>query len=176
MAGGSLYCFTDHETILNGVLQKKIELKSTILRYLSNMTIRWRPSWTPSWICRSAWEGFARTFTMLTYISLGFFHEHNQLVLSSLSVFLLEILLNIGPKRRPFWKPRWRPKTGRTNLLPSKFLYKKILTICVPKFTILSRSAHFISYIDLRAPTIDAVTCAEMSPSRILNDAVSLCI
>ena len=38
-------------------------------------------------------------------------------------------------------------------MLPSKFLYRKILTICVPKFTILSRSAHFISYIDLRAPT-----------------------
>ena len=74
--------------------------------------------------------------------------------MSSLSFFLFEILLNIGPKWRPFWKPRWRPKTERTNLLPSKFLYRKISTICVPKFTILSRSAHFISYIDLRAPTI----------------------
>ena len=79
--------------------------------------------------------------------------------MSSLSVFLLEILLNIGPKWRPFWKPRWRPKTGRTNLLPSKFLYRMISTICVPKFTILSRSAHFISYIDLRAPTKKVPAC-----------------
>ena len=30
MSGGSLYSFTDHETISNGVLQKKIELKSII--------------------------------------------------------------------------------------------------------------------------------------------------
>ena len=32
---GVVYSFTDYETIWNGVLQKKIELKSTILRYLS---------------------------------------------------------------------------------------------------------------------------------------------
>ena len=73
--------------------------------------------------------------------------------MSSLIVFLLEILLNIGPKWRPLKKTRWGRKTGRTNLLPSKYLYSKILTICVQKFTILSRSAHFVSYIDLRAPT-----------------------
>ena len=102
-------------------------------------------------------ECLERIFYNVYYVNLDTLRVllwKNQLVMSSLSILLFEILLNIGPKWRPFWKPRWRPKTGRTNLLPSKFLYRKISTFCVPKFTILSRSAHFILYYDLRAPTI----------------------
>ena len=43
IAGGSLYSLNDYETILNCVLQDKIELKSINLRNLSNTTMRWWP-------------------------------------------------------------------------------------------------------------------------------------
>ena len=54
-------------------------------------------------------------------------------------------------------------------MLASKFLYT---TICVLKFTFFSRSAHFISYIDLRAP---AIRKDGQNTARLASDVSNTC-